>query len=149
MAAITLNQILSRIQTQATSHKQVAMYRQSVRADRFLPDADYPLFFCVPSSIYLSTDNGPTVTYRFYVGVCDRHYEDMSNLFEILSDTSTILIDVISMIRGSYISDGTFDCQINNTLEIFSESDGDIVAGYGVEIEIVTPFYDNTCDIPL
>lgn len=148
MAAITLNQILSRIQAQATSHKQVAMYRQSVRADRFLPDAEYPLVFCVPGSIYISTNNGPTVNYRFYLGVCDRHFEDMSNLFEVLSDTSTTLIDIVSMIRESYIGDGEFDLQINTNAEIFSESDGDLVAGYGIEIEIVTPFFDNTCDIP-
>ena len=149
MTALTLNQILKRIETQATSHKQVAMYRQSVRADRFLPDAEYPLVFCVPGSIYISTNNSPTVNYRFYLGVCDRHLEDMSNLFEVLSDTSTILIDIISLLRNEYFNDGAFDLQLNTTAEIFSESDGDIVAGYGLEIEVITPFFDNTCDIPL
>lgn len=149
MTALTLNQILKRIETQATSHKQVAMYRQSVRADRFLPDAEYPLVFCVPGGIYLSTNNAPTVNYRFYLGVCDRHFEDMSNLFEVLSDTSTILIDIISLLRANYMDDGTFDLQVNTSAEIFSESDGDLVAGYGLEIEVTTPFFDNTCDIPL
>ena len=149
MTAITLNQILKRIETQATSHQQVAMYRQSVRADRFLPDAEYPLVFCIPGTIYMSTNNGPTVTYRFYLGVCDRHFEDMSNIFEVLSDTSTILIDIIALLRNSYIEDGAFEVQLNTNAEIFSESDGDIVAGYGVEIEVITPYYDNSCDIPL
>ena len=144
---MTLNQIISRIQTAAESHQQVnkfvcgeiAMAQENVEY--------YPLICLVPNGFNFDNQN-KNVSYQFLLMILDRHFESQSNLIEVLSDTALILQDILTILnRNAYEENVQFI--VNGKAEPFIDGKTDVVAGYGIDLSVVIPYIDSYCDIPL
>lgn len=145
---MTLNQIIQRIQTAAESHKQVNKFQCGAEFDFAVENLKYyPLVWLVPNGFTFDSE-GKKCTYNFMLMVVDRHFEDTSNMIEVLSDTALILQDIITLIKRNTMAEDVF-FYANNTAEAIMDGRNDIVAGYGIEIQAETPYLESYCDIPL
>ena len=145
---MTLNQIIAKFQTAAESHKQVNKFVCGASFDFAVEEVKYyPLVWLVPNGFIFDSEN-KSVNYKFLLMVMDRHFESMSNTLEVLSDTALIIQDLLTLVkRNSYGEEINF--VINAQAEPFMDSKTDILAGYGIEIEVNTTYLDSYCDIPM
>ena len=107
----------------------------------------YPLVWLVPDGFDFSTQE-QLVTYRFALLVFDRVFESESNTIEVLSDTAQIMIDLIAMIELT-ITDDNLNLVVSSTAEPFYDAKTDIVAGYGIQFQISTPYLADSCVVPV
>ena len=144
---MTLNQIIIAIQNAAESHKQVNKF--IVGEIDFAEEnlKYYPFVWLVPQGFNFDTE-GKKVTYNFLLMVLDRHFESQTNMIEVLSDTALILQDILTLCkRNTYTQDVFFS--VNSNAEAIMDNKADILAGYGVEINVEVPYSESYCDIPL
>ena len=80
--------------------------------------------------------------------VLDRHFESQTNMIEVLSDTALILQDIITLCKRNTYEDSVF-FSVNGNAEAIMDNKADILAGYGVEINVEVPYSESYCDIPL
>lgn len=147
---MTLNQIIARIKTQAESHKMVGRFSVGAEYNLSVEEVNnYPLVWLVPDGFDLATKGGRNVNYRFALLVFDRVFESESNTIEVLSDTAQIIIDIMSLIDYNYNSDGDFDLIVSSTAEPFYDAKTDIVAGYGIQFQVSTPYLGDSCVVPV
>lgn len=144
---MTLNQIIATIQTASESHKQVNKF---IVGELDFTEENlkyYPLIWLVPNGFNFDTE-GKKVTYNFMLMVLDRHFESQTNMIEVLSDTALILQDIITLCKRNTYEDSVF-FSVNGNAEAIMDNKADILAGYGVEINVEVPYSESYCDIPL
>jgi hypothetical protein len=144
---MTLNQIISTIQTASESHKQVNKF---IVGELDFTEENlkyYPLVWLVPNGFNFDTE-GKKVVYNFMLMVLDRHFESQTNMIEVLSDTALIMQDIITLCKRNTYQDEVF-FSVNGNAEAIMDNKADILAGYGVEINVEVPYSESYCDIPL
>jgi hypothetical protein len=145
---MTLNQIIAKIQAQAESHKMVGKFACGAEYNLAVDEVKfYPLVWLVPDGFDFSTQES-FVTYRFAMLVFDRVFESESNTIEVLSDTAQIMIDLIAMIELAIFTDN-LNLVVSSTAEPFYDAKTDIVAGYGLQFTIQSPYTSDTCVVPV
>jgi len=144
---MTLNQIIEKIKTQAESHKMVGKFAVGAEFDFAVDEVKYyPLVWLVPNGFTFNTEQR-LVSYNFAMLVMDRQFESSSNTIEVLSDTAGIIIDIVTLLKRN-VTDSDFDINVNGTAEPFFDSKSDVVAGFGIDFVINTPYLESYCDIP-
>ena len=144
---MTLNQIIEKIKTQAESHKMVGKFAVGAEFDFAVDEVKYyPLVWLVPNGFTFNTDQR-LVSYNFAMLVMDRQFESSSNTIEVLSDTAGIIIDIVTLLKRN-VTDSDFDINVNGQAEPFFDSKSDVVAGFGIDFIINTPYLESYCDIP-
>jgi len=144
---MTLNQIISEIQSASESHKQVNKF---IVGELDFTEENlkyYPLVWLVPNGFNFDTE-GKKVVYNFMLMVLDRHFESQTNMIEVLSDTALIMQDIITLCKRNTYQDEVF-FSVNGNAEAIMDNKADILAGYGVEINVEVPYLESFCDIPL
>jgi hypothetical protein len=144
---MTLNQIISTIQTASESHKQVNKF---IVGELDFTEENlkyYPLVWLVPNGFNFDTE-GKKVVYNFMLMILDRHFESQTNMIEVLSDTALIMQDIITLCKRNTYEDSVF-FSVNGNAEAIMDNKADILAGYGVEINVEVPYSESYCDIPL
>lgn len=84
------------------------------------------------------------LTYRFAITIMDRHQDNSVSQIEALSDTATILMDIISQTIFND-KDEVINWIMNDTAEPFYDDRPDVVAGHTIIIEAKIPYQRNTC----
>ena len=144
---MTLNQIIEKIKTQAESHKMVGKFAVGAEFDFAVDEVKYyPLVWLVPNGFTFNTEQR-LVSYNFAMLVMDRQFESSSNTIEVLSDTAGIIIDIVTLLKRN-VTDSDFDINVNGQAEPFFDSKSDVVAGFGIDFIINTPYLESYCDIP-
>ena len=144
---MTLNQIITHIQTQAESHKMVGKFAVGAEFDFAVEEVKYyPLVWLVPNGFIFNTDQR-LVSYNFAMLVMDRQFESGSNTIEVLSDTAGIILDIVTLIKRN-VTETDFEIVVNGTAEAFYESKSDIVSGHAIDFVVNTPYLESYCDIP-
>ena len=144
---MTLNQIIEKIKIQAESHKMVGKFAVGAEFDFAVDEVKYyPLVWLVPNGFTFNTEQR-LVSYNFAMLVMDRQFESSSNTIEVLSDTAGIIIDIVTLLKRN-VTDSDFDINVNGTAEPFFDSKSDVVAGFGIDFVINTPYLESYCDIP-
>jgi hypothetical protein len=144
---MTLNQIILEIQSASESHKQVNKF---IVGELDFTEENlkyYPLVWLVPNGFNFDTE-GKKVVYNFMLMVLDRHFESQTNMIEVLSDTALIMQDIITLCKRNTYEDDVF-FSVNGNAETIMDNKADILAGYGVEINVEVPYSESYCDIPL
>jgi hypothetical protein len=144
---MTLNQIIAKIKTQAESHKMVGKFAVGAEFDFAVDEVKYyPLVWLVPNGFTFNTEQR-LVSYNFAMLVMDRQFESSSNTIEVLSDTAGIIIDIVTLLKRN-VTESDFDINVNGQAEPFFDSKSDVVAGFGIDFVINTPYLESYCDIP-
>jgi len=150
MAALTLNQVISRIRTLALSHQQVNSfyYGDSWEFDAN-SDINFPAVFLESLPGQISRDE-KLQRYNFMMYVLDRvsvlegkeTYEQ-----EVLSDTSSIAADLIAMMMHFEYEDDWM-MVTNSAATQVTEAINDIAAGTVLEIGVNVDFIADRCQVP-
>ena len=146
---MTLNQIIAEIQTAAESHKMVGKFGVGQQSNLTVENVEYyPLVWLYPDGFNLTT-GGNLMTYNFALLVMDRVFESESNTIEVLSDTAQIMADIFALIFENTQTDGDFQLSVNSNASPFYDSKTDILAGYAINFQILTPYLADSCVVPI
>lgn len=144
---MTLNQIITHIQTQAEAHKMVGKFAVGAEFDFAVEEVKYyPLVWLVPNGFTFNTE-ARLVSYNFAMLVMDRQFESGSNTIEVLSDTAGIILDIVTLIKRN-VTETDFEIVVNGTAEAFFDSKSDVVSGHAIDFIVNTPYIESYCDIP-
>ena len=144
---MTLNQIITKIKSQAESHKMVGRFAVGAEFDFAVDEVKYyPLVWLVPNGFTFNTETR-LVSYNFAMLVMDRTFESGSNTIEVLSDTAGIIVDIVTLLKRN-VTDEDFEIVVSATAEPFYDSRTDVVGGYGIDFVVNTPYLESYCDIP-
>jgi hypothetical protein len=155
--ALTLNQIIDRIETLALSHKQVESFvilKETVDAYLSNGDKTYPVILCE-----LSDGGGidrqtrqVSIPMRLFFLDAEKLVDDaQGNTVEIWSDRILVAQDFIAMLLKETNTEEYRDWRIDggNQLAFYSEKFSDYVAGVSVDITIRLPYDVNRCQAPI
>ena len=146
---MTLNQIIAEIQTAAESHKMVGKFGVGQQSNLTVENVEYySLVWLYPDGFNLTT-GGNLMTYNFALLVMDRVFESESNTIEVLSDTAQIMADIFALIFENTQTDGDFQLSVNSNASPFYDSKTDILAGYAINFQVLTPYLANSCVVPI
>jgi hypothetical protein len=146
---MTLNQIIKKIQTAAESHKMVGKFGVGQQSNLTVENVEYyPLVWLYPDGFNLST-TGNLMTYNFALLVMDRVFESESNVIEVLSDTAQIIADVFALIDDNTQDDEDFELVVTSNASPFYDAKTDILSGYAINFQVLTPYLHNTCVVPV
>ena len=146
---MTLNQIIKKIQTAAISHKMVGKFGVGQQSNLTVENVEfYPLVWLYPDGFNLQS-TGKLMTYNFALIVMDRVFESESNTIEVLSDTAQIMSDIFALVETNTETDGDFELSINGNASPFYDSKTDILAGYAINFQVLTPYLSNSCVVPI
>ena len=146
---MTLNQIIAEIQTAAESHKMVGKFGVGQQSNLTVENVEfYPLVWLYPDGFNLTT-GGNLMTYNFALIVMDRVFESESNVIEVLSDTAQIMADIFALIFENTQTDGDFQLSVNGNASPYYDSKTEILAGYAINFQILTPYLANSCVVPI
>jgi hypothetical protein len=144
---MTLNQIITRLRTIALSHRQVRRFKTGLTADLFADHtAKYPACCLQYTTGRISVG---FVTFVFRLHVVDLVHvsqDTKDNEDDVLSDTISIIMDIVAQINAGNYNDWKIGFSQNFTAE--KEEDGDMFAGWFIDFEISTPYTQDICAIP-
>lgn len=148
--ALTLNQIIKRIETLALSHEQINSFYfgDKVEFDSGA-DINYPVCFCeqLPGSINRA-EHLQRFNFRLYLFDRVLISEDTEgNETEVLSDMSSVAADMAAMLMAYEYED---DWMIDNVIVLSSATEelGDMVSGSVLEIGVSVDFIADRCQVP-
>lgn len=147
--ALTLNQVLKRIRTIAESHQQIRSYQNGQLQEMFNDKQTKYAAACLQYVIGSVNTGGHQVTTNFSLLICDLVHvsqDTRSNEDEVLSDTFSILMDLIAQINYPGYND--WRISTSNNAQAFVQSDGDMYAGWSIEFSISWIFPQNICQVP-
>lgn len=147
--ALTLNQVIHRIQTLALAHKQINHFRQGE-----IPEADvngeitYPACFCelLPGSIDRTAHTQRFGFRLFLVDLVAVSTDTEGNEQEVLSDMHSVAADMVSMLMNTDYDD--WDVLETSTTVPLTEQLNDLVAGVQLDINIDVEYLADRCQVP-
>lgn len=146
---MTLNQVIKRIETLALAHKQVRTFRAGLRQD-FLSNGDIryaAVFLQYSGSNILRGSNQANFVFTLSVRDLVHVSEDTkTNEIDVLSDTFSIMIDLLSQMGYSGFNDWKLADSAAMTSVV--EDDGDMSAGWDAGLNIAIMYDQNVCDVP-
>jgi len=137
----TLNQIIQKIQANASAHAQIKYVGFGDEWEIDTQQLRYPLFW---SNIQNSTINGKTLNLSFVFLVFDIVQNGEQDEQEVLSDTLSIMNDLIAELQN--VQEIELDESIN--LQPFTENFGDKVSGWRADVSVSIYNEFNKCVIP-
>jgi len=141
---LTLNEILTLIENEATAHLQVQQYGHGDVWEINPKELDYLVLWAIEESVVLSER---TLTYNIRLLAMDRVLPAEENEQEVMSDTIQVLLDFVAYFRQLHTTD--LSIQQNVTLEPFTERFDDKVSGHACVLSITQPYDYNKCQIPI
>lgn len=145
MAEITLNNLVTYIETFATNHKQIKSFFFGDIWEYVGEKNDlFTVFTCTLLGSNLSKGVEGT-TFQF--GVFDYVAKDKDNEVEVLSDTKRIAKDFISYLNSPIFEDLKID--ITADLTDYSEKFNHQLSGWFFNVTIKQPFETDLCSIPM
>jgi len=148
---MTLNNIISYIQTMAESHKQIKSFFFGLR-DEWLSNGDiqYPAMFVELKTAKVSRITRNT-TYSFVCVLADlsdvaSHAQE--NEFEVESDLTQIAEDMVSLMQFESDKNSDFQSSKEVILEYFTDTLEDIDIAVGFQFDISTRYAANRCQVP-
>lgn len=143
--AVTLNQIVSRIEGIASKHQQIktVFFGNLFEFLAKTPDSRYPAMYfdLVNASI-----NGSITTVTFSFFFMDRMLPELTNETEVLSDQLLVAQDILSQLRYSKYPE--FITGDNIPIEFFTEESPDLIAGVKADIDFEIDFALDRCAVP-
>lgn len=144
---MTLNEIIDEIKASAESHKMVQKFNVGQQSNLTVENIEYyPLVWLYPDGFNLGAN---LMTYNFSLLVMDRVFESESNVIDVLSDTAQIMADVFALIELNTRADEDFELVVNGNASPFYDAKTDILSGYAINFQVLTPYQHNTCFIPV
>jgi hypothetical protein len=147
---LTLNQLVSRLQSLSLSHRQVNhFYLGDVPEFDSQTDITYPAVFAEqqPGTINRA-EKQQTFNFRLYfVDLVNVSTDTEANETEVLSDMTSVAGDMLAMLMNPLYQD---DWEIANSAVIspVTESLGDMVAGVVLEVGIIVNWVADSCQVP-
>ena len=142
----TYNQIRNIFQDIATSNPFIKGYGSGMIEDvNTLNTKTYPILWIVPQNVMFKEQ---TMEYKIRVLVLDKDEKDDTYREDILSDTLSIMGDVIKVFRN----DSSFQTDIlgNSVAQPVVQAFGDYVSGWYSDLTIECDYFiNNDCDIPV
>jgi hypothetical protein len=146
---MTLNQVLQRIKTLATAHKQIKNFYYGNVVDFLAAKTTlYPSCFLqdLPGTID-PAGKQLTINFRmFLLDLVQVSADTKQNEQDVQSDTLSIAMDLIAQIDYSGYADWKIGSGIPT--QFVQEEMDDMVAGITVDISIITPWDKNVCAVP-
>tara|TARA_R110000803_G_scaffold2800_2_gene9683 strand:+ start:1125 stop:1553 length:429 start_codon:yes stop_codon:yes gene_type:complete len=141
---LTLNQILSLIEAEATAHLQVKQYGSGDIWEINPKELDYLVLWAIEEGVVL---NERTLTYNIRLIAMDRVFVGEGNEQEVMSDTIQVLLDFVAYFRQLHTTKLSLQTSVN--LEPFTERFDDTVSGHSCVLSITQPYNYNKCQIPI
>lgn len=148
--ALTLNQVIKRLETLALSHRQINHFFIG-DIDEFLDDADvvYPALFCeIKPSRNSRTERLTTFNFRFYfldlVGVSS---ESLRNEWEVKSDMTSVALDYLAMLMYTGYQD-EWDIATEASMEFRDYQLHDLASGVSIDVGVSVRFAADRCQVP-
>lgn len=141
---MTLNQVIKKIEDIGNAHNQIKSTFYGSAFD-FLSkgsDALYPAFIFDLNNASIS---GKTLSLSFSLFFMDRMLPEDTDFQDVISDQLLIAQDIIAQL--SY-NDFDFELEQSVTLNSFSESTPDYLAGWQTDITLDLPYIYNRCEVP-
>jgi len=144
---LTLNNLIQTLNTFSTNHDILNSFYFNDPWDELSggQSIKYPMMFAVLQPSLLSENIDKTV---FKIFITDRVAKGQRNLEEVMSDTKLIAKDLLVYLHFTKFSD-MLVIKKDITLNNFTESFDDEVAGWWFELEIKTKFDWDICSVPV
>jgi hypothetical protein len=143
----TYNTILKTFKGMADSHQQINNFGNGVMEEinTFEKDGKFPILWIVPQSAKIG---GNSMIYTLRVMVFDICESDDSNEDEILSDTVTILNDILLMINNELATNGEEVYVLNQPLATpFRQKFVDYCVGWYADFQIEVNGITSGCQV--
>jgi hypothetical protein len=143
--SLTLNQIIKKLVTIASAHKQVRTAKH-VKAEDFVvfnyKDVDYPAVWYTLNNSVVS---GKEKTYSIIVTIADIHHVENMDELEMQSDCEQIGHDLLAQISWDKHE---WSMQKTASFEYFRQGQEDVLAGVTFQIDLKLPIVYNNCQVP-
>lgn len=151
----TYNNVIDTIKQLGTNHHQITTVTSGdIWEIDLAKNTKYPLMHINPVSV----DAGKSqLTFNFQVFVMDAVEPDESNEQEVLSDTLSICLDIISVFKSGeslYFYNSThgqepdYFVDDNFNLEPFTERFDNSLTGWVFNLPVIVEFRYNSCNVP-
>lgn len=147
---MTYNQVINRIKTISLAHRQVRTFKRGLQQDELSDDKQvlYPAVFLNETSGNVSLVNN-AATFCFRLKVLDLvHVSEHAkeNELDVLSDTMSILLDLLAQMNYGAYND--WKISTGNAIASYVENDGDMNAGWYMDMCIGIIYDQNVCVVP-
>lgn len=153
---INYKQILADLSSIAYHHMQINSFGfgtldQCTMDIRTKQEPKYSRMYVVPGTTNFTTGQ---ISYNFSIIFMDKVEEDLSDLEDVMSDQLEIAKDIWTVFYQSYTAQyGNFSFEIvgdwNSQLVPFTERFETVLAGWTLNITLVTPFDYTECGLPI
>lgn len=143
--AVTLNQIVARIQGVAEKHQQIktVFFGNLFEFLAKTTDARYPAMYF---DVVNANVSGSVTTITFSFFFMDRMLPELSNETEVLSDQLLVAQDILSQFRYNQFPE--FVTGENIPIEFFTEESPDLIAGVKADIDFEIDYALDRCAVP-
>lgn len=147
---MTLNQVIRRIQTLTTDHKQIRSFQQNKLSQEFLNDKTtrYPCALLQGTDGSISTANkSVSLSFRLFLLDLVHVSEDTkSNELDVQSDMLSVAMDLVAQMNYPGFDDWILST--DNNLQLLAEEQNDMVAGCYFDFSLRAMFTQNVCQVP-
>lgn len=141
---ISFNSLIKSLETFCVAHPQISTFFKDGINEYEASQISYPAVIVTPIDVQYNNGN---IRFGISIFVCDRLLSDNSNLYDIISDTSLILNDIISTFYNQF-SMRLEDETITATIGISQFADN--VAGLTIDnAGFILDIPRNVCIIPI
>ncbi len=146
---MTYNQVLKRIETIVRAHKQVRHFGRGLLTD-FLSDKtiSYAAVFLEDGGASINPGSN-TASFSFRMRFADLVHvsgDTKENELDVLSDMFSVAMDIIAQL--SYPGYNDWRVSLTNNMQSLVEQDGDMYAGWYVDMQIAIMYSQNVCQVP-
>lgn len=150
--SLTLNQVITRLESLAGSHKQINTVFTGAISEFMSADRVYPCCFIEQQKQFSisKADKQVYYTFRFhFLDLMDVSANATENEFEIKSDMAYVAIDYMAMLEYNDYLQGEDSWSIQfNTGEIVDYKLHDVAAGAMIEVRVGVRYLSDRCQVP-
>lgn len=139
---MTLNQLVAKIKSIGDGHKMIATTFNGSAIDALDTELTYPVMTFTTD---VARVNGQTITFDVSMFFFDRLMQGNDNEREVQSDQLEIAKDIISQLRNQNEEFLLLDAV---TLNFFTDSTPELLAGVNAVIQLELPFQSDRCQVP-
>lgn len=148
---ITLNQLKNIFNDFQLRHPQLNSFYFGNISDINKKTYKYPLLAVIPQKVIISESPNQTrtITHKFILLFTDLVTVESDNEDDTVSDMLLVGLDFISELdQYDFYRDNNIYSNTSLSLDPFTDRFDDLVSGWGLEINIITPFVNNPCTSP-
>lgn len=146
---MTYNNVIKRIESLALAHKQVRTFKRGLVTE-FLTDKSIPY-----AAVFLQ-DSGAAINpdqhfamfgFRlFFLDLVHVSADAKTNELDVLSDMFSVAMDLVSQMKFPAYNDWIISGA--NNMQSIVENDGDMNAGWYIDLQVRIQYDQNVCEIP-